>query len=414
MDRQVSQQQLAKEARFNIMKWVFVLSVIAMLIVAAQFVLTPSIARADIRISTVTRGNIDATISASGRLIPIEEGVITAEVSSRVEAVHLKVGAHVEPGDLILTLSSEQIDVRITQVEQQILLKDNQLITMKLQHQANLRKNNSRRELLNIEKQGLEVKLAKFQHLFKQNIVSEFDLQEADLNLKRASTELTQQDIELQALVETYLNQVKSVELERDILQTDLKELRNQKRRTQIRATRNGVLASVLDQVGTSVPLGKELCKISDLSAFKVEVTTSDFYAERLSRGQVAQITVGQKQLTGRLERLLPAVESGRLTMWIDLEQPNHPDLHANQRVEVQVITDSKRDALMVENGDFLNGAGLQDVFVIKGDNALKTQIEVGLKNKKQVEITYGVREGEQVIISKLDDKMHLEKFQIK
>ncbi len=413
MDRQISATEIKKAARRKLVKWLIVLALIVLAVASIQAMLSPSIDPDDIRIATVKRGDIHATINATGRVIPKQESVITSEIASRVEQIHLQPGTLLQPGDLILTLNSEQLDVRITQTEQQILLKQNQLAAMQLAHQSALRKNQNRQALLEIELEKFRVRLERYKHLYKSKIVSEFEVQDAELSFKRANTELAQQNIENEAAIEGYLNQVKTLELEQQILQTQLQELAKQKRNTEIRATSQGVLTSVIEQVGTAVGVGQELCKISDLTAFKVEASASDFYAGRLSQGQKVKVEIGSKLLTGQVERLLPSSSEGRLSMWIELDQANHPDLRANLRAEAHIITDSMANVLTLENGDYLNGAGIQQVFVVADGQAQKAQIEVGLKNQTQVEIKSGLNEGDRVIISKLDDKQHLNNIAI-
>ena len=83
-------------------------------------------------------------------------------------------------------------------------------------------------------------------------------------------------------------------------------------------------------------------------------------------------------------------------------------------RVEVFIINDKKENVLRVRNGPAFTGGAIQDVFVVRGQRAIKQQVRVGLVNVNYVEIIGNDLEiGDQVIVSDVKDYKHLEEISL-
>ena len=67
-------------------------------------------------------------------------------------------------------------------------------------------------------------------------------------------------------------------------------------------------------------------------------------------------------------------------------------------------VTDRRHDALRVKRGSFLTAEGSHAAFVIRDDKAVRTPVTIGLSNFELYEITDGLAEGDEVIISDMSD----------
>jgi HlyD family secretion protein len=95
------------------------------------------------------------------------------------------------------------------------------------------------------------------------------------------------------------------------------------------------------------------------------------------------------------------------------LAEPSHAGLRPNLRTDVLVITDRKPRALRVKRGPFADNAARQ-VFVIRGDRAVRVPIDIGLAGADDVEVVSGVSEQDEIIISDMKDYMHLAEVRIR
>ena len=72
--------------------------------------------------------------------------------------------------------------------------------------------------------------------------------------------------------------------------------------------------------------------------------------------------------------------------------------------MDVHAVTEQRTDALCLRRGPLLNVDGRDHVFVVRGDKAVRTPVTIGLSNFELYEITDGLAEGDEVIISDMSD----------
>jgi HlyD family secretion protein len=88
----------------------------------------------------------------------------------------------------------------------------------------------------------------------------------------------------------------------------------------------------------------------------------------------------------------------------VQLDEPDHGILRPNLRVDVHAVTEQRTDTLCLRRGPLLNVDGRDHVFVVRGEKAVRTPVTIGLSNFEVYEITDGLREGDEVIISDMSD----------
>src|SRR5689334_17809103 len=68
--------------------------------------LRPSIRQSDVQIARVDRGTVEATLPASGVVIPAVEQIVPSPIDARVLRIERRAGDHVRVGDPIVTLDT--------------------------------------------------------------------------------------------------------------------------------------------------------------------------------------------------------------------------------------------------------------------------------------------------------------------
>ena len=211
----------------------------------------------------------------------------------------------------------------------------------------------------------------------------------------------------LEILQKQMENQRKSLEaditehdLEIRITERNLQELRRQLRLAEAKSESDGVVTWVADRIGSAVNVGDPLARIADLNSFKVEGSISDMHSDKLKLDGPIKVRVSGIDLYGKIVNIDPSMENGIARFIVELEQNNHANLRPNLRVDVFVITNTKENVVRVENGPFVNGSGIQDIFVIDDDKAIRKTVTIGAVNFDYVEITDQVHPGDEVITS--------------
>src|SRR5262249_51680166 len=179
--------------------------------------------------------------------------------------------------------------------------------------------------------------------------------------------------------------------LEMKTLEQERVEARRQLELATTKSDRHGVLTWVIDEEGATVQKGAVLARIADLSAFRVEATVSDVHANRLSFGQAVRVKVNDElTLSGAIARINPTVNNGVITLVVGLEDKSNAQLRSNLRVDVLIGAERKDGVLRVRKGPSVGGEGVRDIFVIRGDVALKTAAKFGVAGARSDERRVG------------------------
>jgi HlyD family secretion protein len=126
-----------------------------------------------------------------------------------------------------------------------------------------------------------------------------------------------------------------------------------------------------------------------------------------------AEITYQNQKLNGKLAQQTPSIENGVMKLSINLEQPDNTLLKNNLRVDVGLIIKTIDDTLVLSKGPYTSGRGIQNVFVIRNNTAYRTEVEIGLGSAKTHQISRGLSENDEVIISDVSEYLHLTQFAI-
>jgi HlyD family secretion protein len=378
-------------------------AVLATLCVAAWGInraVTPSVDAASVMLAEVRVGNIANTINASGIVIPVHEELVSSPIQTRVAKVHAKLGQQVQAGELLLELDNRTILLAIDGLREQLAQQENRILALTLEMDQKRKQLVSAIELLELDLQAARVKLGRYQTLRKAGGVSAEDLLTAELNVKRAEIQLRQQHEQIEDSQRVTSSNVEGARLQKNILQKQLQQQQELLAQTQARAPFAGMLTWLLADEGASVATGQLVAKVSELNNYKVEASLSDFHARALGPGQKVLVEQGNVKLDGEVQTVLPEIQNGTVKLLVTLAQPNHPMLRNKLRVEVNILTEQKKNTLLADYGPAFNGRGPQDIFVVRDGVARKTTLDIGASDGKSVEILSGARAGDRLIIS--------------
>jgi HlyD family secretion protein len=390
-----------------------VVVIFALFIYSVNWLFTPSVNRSNLRTAKVSKQTITATINAGGLVVPMVEETISSEIASHVSRVFVRTGQHISKGDLILQLDTQKIMLAIDKIKEQIALKDSQIKTKKLIVNRSINDIGSRIELLEVDLQSRKTKQNKLNKLSFLGTFSSQDLLEAKLNVKRTKIEIRQLNQSIADLKSATQAEIETLNLEKSIFEKALAEQLRLEQFASVKATRNGILSWLKQDAGSSVSAGQPLAKIVDDSHFRIEATLSDFYASQLVPNMSAEITYQNQKLNGKLAQQTPSIENGVMKLSINLEQPDNTLLKNNLRVDVGLIIKTIDDTLVLSKGPYTSGRGIQNVFVIRNNTAYRTEVEIGLGSAKTHQISRGLSENDEVIISDVSEYLHLTQFAI-
>jgi len=366
--------------------------------------LGPEVRHDRIRVATVLRDDVSATLDASGLVVPGFEQILTSPTSTRVVEILKTPGSAVEPGEPILLLDDKDARRDVARLEEQIALKENTRRQNDLELARSRNDLTARRDVKALELESFQFELKRNRRMFSEGLTNQDAIRKSENDVERATIELKHLDIQMANAEEDLVTRAKGLALEIAILTKDLERAREMLARTSVTSERAGIVTWVVASEGTAAAEGEAMARVADLSAYRVDATLSDVLARRLTVGLPAVVRSGDTRLAGRVHKILPTVQNGIVTFEVHLDEPDHSILRPNLRVDVHAVTEQRTDALCLRRGPLLSVDGRDHVFVVRGDKAVRTPVTIGLSNFELYEITDGLAEGDEVIISDMSD----------
>jgi RND family efflux transporter MFP subunit len=217
----------------------------------------------------------------------------------------------------------------------------------------------------------------KLQMLLDEGAVSRQQYDEADLKYRLAKAEVQRAE-------------------------ANIKELEAALDNHYIRAPRDGIITEVPARQGDMAMPGKPLVVLSGGTAKKVVVPVVQEDLHLLDETTPALVRWGRESLETKIARILPSVDPVTSTAAVELPC-GEKGLTPGMAVEVEFITNSKNDVLLIPSGAVLDTGDGTFVYVVEGDTALLTPITVGTEHKGFTEVLSGLEEGQGIACGDLD-----------
>lgn len=415
MDREIPKEVLRRERRNLIIKWSAAGIAVIVAIIVLLSMMRRSVNAADLTFSIADVGTIETSVNASGRVVPAFEEIINSPISTKIVEVYSTEGDSVAAGTplLLLDLQSAQVEVdklnderrRMTyQLEQQRLANHTYLSSLEMQLKV---------KEMDVNRKRVEV--VNERRLDSIGSGTGEKVREAELAYRTGVLELEQlrQQLENERQVRDADLRVKELEL--NIHNKNLAEMRRTLSEAQVQSPRKATLTYINNQVGQQIGAGEQIAIISDLSHFKVDGEIADSYGDRVSVGSHAIVKIGREKLDGTVSNVTPLSRNGVIAFSIQLDDDSHARLRSGLKTDVYVMCDVIEDVVRIANGSYYMGKGDYDLFVVTGgDELVKRKVRLGDSNFEFVEVVSGLEPGDQVVVSDMSDYKNSNKLKLK
>ena len=369
----------------------FIKTLVVLLIIAggafAYVKFGPSKQDADstLNTATVTRGDVEAVVTAQGKLEPKNYVDVGAEVSGQIEKLHVDYGSVVKSGDLLAEIDPTVAEAKVTADQAALASLQAQVIDRTAQLDL------------------AQKQLTRQQNLMKDEATSQDALQTAEATLRSNKAQLAA----LQA-------QVKQSESTLDADKANLGF-------TKIYAPMGGTVVSLSAQQGQTINASQTapiILQIADLDTMIIKAQISEADVTRVAPGQHAYFTIlgePDNQIDATLLSVEPAPDaiadadtgissSDDAIYYNGLFQVDNPDhrLRIAMTAKVTIVLKEAKDALTISSS-LLGDKGPNGKYEVRVyDPASKTvrptPITVGLDNNIVAEVTSGLKEGDLVV----------------
>lgn len=182
---------------------------------------------------------------------------------------------------------------------------------------------------------------------------------------------------------------------------------------TEIRAPIAGTVTQRLDlvKVGNTVtPVGgviesadSSLFVVEDLDSLILRVNVPERELSKLSVGQPAELSfdaVPGQIFRGQIALISPSIDPATATFAVRIRVTETESLlRPGMFARVAIVYERKPDALQIPRTALLDTDGQPKVFVVKDGKAAEREVKLGLTNGGWIEVTEGLKDGEQVVV---------------
>lgn len=390
----------------NISVVIILLAILLLMIFSKAMFNQVNMAKKDLLLGTVKKGDIDVTVEGYGRLASEKLQLITALTRATVKEILLKPGAKVSKESVIVKLANPEL-LQQTENAQQELAQIN----------ANLRqlKVNQQRELLDEESQLAELEAlfetAKLRRsaeekLISDGIVSQLTYQASVLNEKQLKRRINISHKRVAQLSLVHKEGV-NIQLERIKQQQGrLNTARNRLEKLNVKAGFDGILQKLSVTLGQSLAPGQEVALIGSVTELIALIRVPQSQAQLVAVGQKVAIDTRQDTIMGEVTRIDPIVADNTVEIEVSLPKSLPKSARPQQSVDAVITAKTLRNIHYIERPANIAVHSTVDMYQLnRSENiATKTIIKFGEKTGKFIEIKQGANIGDRFVISDLSN----------
>jgi HlyD family secretion protein len=385
----------------------------------------------EVTVEKVARHDLEAVVSASGKIQPKTQVEISAETMGRVVELAVVEGQVVERGQLLLQIDPRNLETAVQNREASLATARSQL------EQTRSQVENSRVAL----RQASET-LGRQEDLWRSGLLSRQEYERAQNEFEMRETDL----VVSEQSVRTQEQRIRQEEANLESARYDLNKVRIASPISGI-VTRRNIEEGETVVVGTMNNAGTVLLTIADLSVIETEIEVDETDIPDIELGQPARVSIdaipdrtfpgrvtevgnspiqaaGQQQTTGRATNFMVVVT-------IDGEVPNvRPGFTCTAEITTATRTNALgvpiqamtvRELIVDAEGNIVpppaparNGQPpaitandlppgqtreeFEGVFVVRGGRAAFVPVKTGIAGERHFEVLEGLQEGDEVI----------------
>jgi HlyD family secretion protein len=362
----------------------------------------PSVDRSSVWIDTVKRGPMVRQVRGLGTLVPEEFRWLPATTEASVEKILIWPGTKVESGDVILELTSPELEQSAQEavskakaaeadlasekatLQRELLDQESKAATA---HSAFVQASLERQTNDQLAKNGLVADL-----VYKTSKIKEEECHKTD-DIEQKRFAFARDSIEPQLA-----SKQQAVDQANQLAKLKLDQVEG----LHVKAGMAGVLQALPVQVGQRLKPGDNIARVADPSKLKAQIKIAETQAKDIQPGQQAIVDTRNGVVKGHVKRVDPAVEQGTVTVDVafDEELPKgaRPDLSVDGTIELERLDNVVyvgRPAFGQEN----NTVGMFKL-VAGSNDAVRTPVKLGKSSVNTIEILSGLNPGDQVILS--------------
>ncbi|SNS74227.1 HlyD family secretion protein [Granulicella rosea] len=358
-----------------------------------------------VRTSTATNQNLLSTVSTNGKVEPVEEFQAHAPYPGVIKEIYVDVGQVVKPGTPLLRMDDADVNAKVAAAESSLKsaqVSRNDLTLGGTQEE----RNRAAADLQNAQAEQATAarSLAQVQALQAKGAASAGEVASAQSQLDSANRTLAAAQSHTAGRYSK--DDIARADAQVAEAQAGLAAAHSAHANANIVSPIPGTVYSIPVSQYDFVPAGDDLLDIADLNRIQIRAYFDEPEIGKLLRGQAVSIVWDAKpnqRWHGHIERAPTTVITygtrnvGECLITVDDAKG---DLLPNTNVTVTVTTSQRFNVLSIPREALHTDGASNFVYTVRQGKLSRTTVQVGVVNLTRVEITSGLKENDQIVVS--------------
>ncbi|EKQ53615.1 MULTISPECIES: efflux RND transporter periplasmic adaptor subunit [unclassified Clostridium] len=308
-----------------------------------------------------------------------QQGIISSKTSAKVVSVSFENGQYVNAGDTLVTLDDQDIRNNIKTAQAQLQTYESQLNSTQVAL-----------EKLKVNLDDAQRNYDRQKTLFEGQAISQTDFEAAEKTLKSAKADYDSGN----ASIQTAQSNIETEKVTISNLQDTLSN-------TIIKAPISGIISNKNLNIGQMASSGASLATVNDISSVYATIQVPQEKISIVKTGQAATLTVdgSDQNYNGIVQYIDGAADTTSRVFNVKVKIDNSdksllPGIYG----KVTLISDQNAEVLTVPVNALVGNEGNYSVFINDNGKAKKTKVTIGETSDNNVEVTSGVKSGDQII----------------
>ncbi len=356
-----------------------------------------------LRIATVGRGNLVRDVSVQGQVVAAVSPTVFAPADGTITLL-TEAGASVEKGQELARIDSPELTNRLQQEQANLQRLDVALRRQRIESRQKSLDNQRVVDLAAVTLEAADREKRRADEGYKINSISAIDFEKAQDDLRNAELSHTHAVANAELDEERLAFELQTRELELEGQKLLVEDLARQVDELSLLSPVTGVVGNLLVEQKAAVTRNVGVLTVVDLTVFEVEAQVPESYADDLGIGMAAEILVGNQSWPATVVAVSPEIVQNQVTTRLRFAGERSPSVRQNQRLTTRILLEERPDVLKLSRGQFLDSGGGRVAYVLGDDYvARRRSIEVGARSLSEVEVLAGLKPGERVVVSSID-----------
>ncbi|MBM4137788.1 MAG: efflux RND transporter periplasmic adaptor subunit [Nitrospira sp.] len=348
-----------------------------------QGIFSPAVQVEAVSVTKVYPSQTFTLLNASGYVVAQRKAAVASKVTGRLVSLDVEEGSHVKEGQIIARLENEDAKAYRDQAEANLNTARYNLEEAKAElHDATL--------LFNRNKE-----------LLSKGFVSqtEFDISEARYKKAVAAVDAAE------SLVKSNAAALKNadVSIEYTLIRAPFDA---------VVLTKNADIGDIITPLGAAANAKAAVVTIADMNSLQVEADVSESNLGKVKAGQPCEIQLDalpDSRFRGVVHTVVPTADRSKATVMVKIrfkDKDNRilPEMSAKVAfLSREVKSEEQKPRTALNPSAFLTRNDKKSVFLIKGNRAIETPINVGAQLGDMIEVLSGVKAGDSVVLKPLN-----------